>query len=178
MPGVVAAGAADIVVVKALAPAVDEVELLVPPDLGLGDRFVADGIDDAFRRHVAQRGGKRAIDEVELRVRVVAGEAPALDAVEAAVAQHELLVPVLAAIMPHRRLGAGVDLVDVAVGDVAPAARADEVHGTADLQTRVVVAAGVALPERERVVALAVNVAVRDHGAVGLAVDGEGVLAR
>ena len=95
---------------------------------------------------------------------VVAGEVPAVDAVELAVAQHELLVLVLAPVVPQR--GGRLGLEERAVGDVAPAARADEVDGAAEMAARVVVAADVAAPQRDGVGAFAEDVAVDDDRAV------------
>ena len=144
--------------------------------LGVGlARLVAfDRIDDAVRRQVPHRFRERAIEQEELRVVVMTRQNPVVHAVEPAVAQDELHVLVLAAVVPDGRVRPRVHFVQRAVGHVTPAARTDEIHRPANVEPRLIRSAPVA-PQRERVRAVAQHVAIHDHRPVALAVNGERV---
>src|ERR1017187_10229672 len=162
-----------IVKIRALAPEVRFVIILVSLDVVRAGGPAIERIDDAERRLVNHRLRKPAIEEIELRVVVMAREVPAIGAVEPAVAQDEFHVLVLGPVMPD---GGGVlPLVKRAIGHVTPAARADKIHRALQTAVRLVTSATVAPPERNRVRPVTQHVAIHDHRAVAGAENGEGV---
>ena len=160
-----------VVKISPLAPAVGRIQAAVA-GLVRGRRQVSrQRIPHPVDRLVPHALRKRAVEQVELAVVVVAAERPALRrTVEAAVAQHELLVPVHAAVVPDRGLGLGVHLVDRAIRHIAPPVRADEIHRPGNAEPRVVIAA-IVPPEGKRVRPLAQDVRILEHRAIAPAED-------
>src|ERR1035438_6109235 len=94
---------------------------------------------------------------------------------ESAVAQDELHVRVPTPVMPDGRVRLGIDLVERTIGHIAPAARAYEVHRSADIEPRLIRSGAQPLPQCQRVGPLTPDVTVHDHCPVGLTKYGKGV---
>src|SRR5688572_21612726 len=144
MPRVVTALAVAVEEIRAIAEDVGAIVVLVALDVGGTRRTTVQWIRDAIRSAVAHGFGKCAIDQEELSVVVTAREIPIRRAAEAAVAQHKLLVRIVASIVPDGGGSTRVHLRDGRVLHVTPAARADEIHRADDVQPRMIVAAAFA----------------------------------
>ena len=90
---------------------------------------------------------------------MMAGQIPTGDAVEAAIVEDVFHVLIHAAIVPDG--GSGFHFEETAIGDVAPAARADEIDRAAEIAVGMIIAAGFAVPERDGVVAFAEGIVSR-----------------
>src|SRR5229473_6865897 len=117
-----------------------------------GDR----GIDRLVGHVLRERG----VEDVELRVAMVAAEGESRITVEARMANDKLLIPIPAAVMPD----AGVPVVaeEATVRDVGPTARADEVDPALEVRVGVVGETGVVVPETEGVATIGDQVRIQD----------------
>ena len=130
-----------------------------------GAPLVALGSRGQVHRPVGQARREEGVEHVDLPVAVVAPEGEARDAVEARVAHHQLLLSVLAAVVPESRREAATE--EAAVGDVGPAARADEVDRPLEVAGRLVRQPGGAVPQAQRVAAVGGHRGVQERDAGG-----------
>src|SRR5262245_6105032 len=156
-----------IVEIDAIAPDVGLVQVGVAYPIGVGGGTTVQGVDDAIRFPIRDVLGEDAIQEVNGGVVMMPCQAPPVHAIELAVTHHELLVLVLTPVVPHAGATA-FDLVDHAIGHVAPAAWADEIGGTGHIQSRVVVAPDIALPKGNGVCNVAEHVAIDEDSAIAV----------
>src|SRR6516225_592733 len=139
-------------------------------------RFAAvERVDHAEGRTVDHRRRERAVQEEELGILVMPGQVPSLYSVERAVTQHELHVLVARAAAPDG--GGTPGLEKGAVGNVTPAAWAQEIDGPAKRAARMVITTALSKPQCHRIGPVAQDVVVEQDRPVPTPRDREGVLA-